>query len=226
MADDGRRALQFSPPLPEHVVFVALDPDDDPATRLYPSEGATLGPRTVPKRRREFERGRAAARMALNELGHGEPAILVGPHREPLWPDGVVGSITHAGGYALAAVANREGCGGVGLDPEERRVFPELRAEVAHGGEVAWMQRLAESERERTAFELFSAKEAIYKAFFPRVGHFFGFEAVELAPARGGFTARLVELLDAQYPPTRTFDICVGWYEQLVLSSVVLESDA
>ena len=56
-------------------------------------------------RRQEFTAARTCARQALRELGLPETAILRGEHREPLWPPGIVGSITHCALYSAAVVA-------------------------------------------------------------------------------------------------------------------------
>ncbi len=58
--------------------------------------------------------------------------------------------------------------------------------------------------------ELFSAKESIYKAFFPRVGEYFGFGAARVSPKKsGGYEGRLVTGLDREYPVERSFPITV-----------------
>src|SRR5277367_2552834 len=63
--------------------------------------------RAVRARRTEFLAGRACARSALRKLadGRADDAIPIGPDRAPVWPAGIVGAITHAHGFAAAAVA-------------------------------------------------------------------------------------------------------------------------
>lgn len=226
VSPDERDRLGLRLPLPSHVAVVELGPDDD--AHLERAEEDFVGPRTVPARRREFALGRTAAREALRLLGAGRPPILVGRNREPLWPEGVVGSITHAAGFAIAAVTWRELCGGLGLDLEVVRSFPELGREIMTGAETEWLEALPLSSRERAAFELFSAKEAVYKAFFPRVGRFFGFEAVEAMPVRGdeGFLIHFTEPIDDAYPPSRIFTVSVLRHGEFVLTSLALEPDA
>src|SRR5688572_21941564 len=58
------------------------------------------------KRRRDFILGRNCARKALAALGHGNAVIERRGNGAPLWPDGIVGSITHTSGYAAALVAD------------------------------------------------------------------------------------------------------------------------
>ena len=59
----------------------------------------------APVRLAEFRHGRACARLALGRIGAGAHDIPVGASREPIWPTGVVGSISHAGTAAAAVVA-------------------------------------------------------------------------------------------------------------------------
>ncbi len=225
MGDDIAVDAAFEPPLPDDVAFVALDETDPDLPPLHPAEEKLLGPRTAPRRRQAFTLGRVAARRALRQLGYGSLPILQGNNHEPLWPTGIVGSITHADGHALAAVGRAESCGGIGLDLEHHaRWFPELSDQIAFGPEEEWLGALPPEAHAMAVLELFSAKETVYKAFFPRVQRYFGFEAVRLwrRPDARSFTGWLVEPLDPAYPPTRSFRVDVRWYGDLVLTSLVL----
>lgn len=218
----------LAPDLPDDVMLVVLD-DTEPDAHLLAVEADLLGPGATDRRRRAFTLGRAAARRALHKLGRGSPPILQGPAREPLWPDGVIGSITHTDGVALAAVAAADRYGGIGLDLEHRgRWFPEMEAQVAFGEELRWLQSLAPDARAAATVELFSAKESVYKAFFPRIQRYFGFEAARLRrPADPEvFVGYLGEPLDPSYPPTRRFRVDVQRRGDLILTSVVLPVDA
>ena len=52
--------------------------------------------KAVEKRRREFSAGRTCARQALRELGCADAPIVQDQNGAPLWPPGIVGSITHS----------------------------------------------------------------------------------------------------------------------------------
>ncbi|OHV42323.1 4-phosphopantetheinyl transferase [Parafrankia colletiae] len=180
--------------------------------RLFPEEAATLT-RAVDKRRREFTTGRICAHRALEALGEPAVPILSGEHREPRWPGGVVGSITHTRGYRAAAVARQVpgATVSVGIDAEPNEATPggvlreislpqerDLLAELGRAhSQVCW-DRL-----------LFSAKESVYKAWFPLARRWLGFDDAELvltvddpvddtpvaasvtgSPTGGGVTAR------------------------------------
>ncbi len=217
--------LPSVPATPESVAVVAVGPDDYDIDAISPAEMALISHRAVASRRRHFVLGRIAAKRALGELGAPADSILRGAHREPLWPVGIVGSITHACDHAVAAVARSESCGGIGLDLEHRsRFFEELIDQVAYGQERVWIDRQREADRPARSLEVFSAKESIYKAFFPRIRRYFGFEAARLTPVDEprGFAGRLVEPLDEAYPPDRSFFIETAWHDDLLLTSLFL----
>ncbi|WP_405845207.1 4'-phosphopantetheinyl transferase [Streptomyces platensis] len=73
---------------------------------LFPEESQVIA-LAVDKRRREFTTARSCAREALRRLGHPTVPIPRGRSGAPLWPAGVVGSITHCQGYRSAAVVER-----------------------------------------------------------------------------------------------------------------------
>src|SRR5690242_7832438 len=79
--------------------------DFSQASPLYLEE-SVLVKNAVEKRIAEFCAGRHCAREALRALGRTPGAILA-EGRAPIWPDGVVGAITHCTGYCGAVVAPR-----------------------------------------------------------------------------------------------------------------------
>ncbi|WP_124086376.1 4'-phosphopantetheinyl transferase family protein [Pseudogemmobacter humi] len=149
----------------------------DPARAypLLPGEDVTG---MVPKRAAEFSAGRHAARLALGAA----VAIPKGEDRAPVWPRGVAGSITHAGGVCLAAVSHERR--GIGLDLEPLRALgPELTALIQN-----------EDDRMEDAGDpglwLFCAKEAVYKAQYPLTRRILGPEALAVTIRGGHLTAR------------------------------------
>lgn len=182
-----------------------------------------LHPRSVAARRAAFVAGRTAAHAALADLDRDVPSILAGSMRQPLWPSGTAGSLSHAGDVAVAMAAPLEHTGGVGIDIEVAQAAPELWDQVPLASERRWLEAIADpDERDRMLVALFSAKEALYKAFFPRVGTWFGFEAAALDPTPAGFMATFVETVDDSYPPTRTLSIYSTWFGDVVRSWLVL----
>lgn len=177
--------------VPDTVVVVSTR-QDLLEVELFPEEERSVG-RAVEKRRREFTTARACARQALDRLGIAAVAIPNGERGEPLWPGGVVGSITHCSGYRACAVARAGDVASVGIDAEVDEPLPEgVLEQVAFGRERAMVAgRGAGVCLDRL---LFSAKESIYKAWFPLARRWLGFEDVELTIDVGGgtFRARLL----------------------------------
>ena len=159
---------------------------------LFPEEELALGD-AVEKRRREFVTGRACAREALAGLGLPPSPLGSGTKGEPLWPPGVVGSITHCEGYRACAVARSSSALMLGIDAERNAPLREgVWEEVAHGRERQLRGADAGGGYHLDA-TLFSAKEAIFKAWYPLARRWLGFGDAEVRiDSSGAFTARLL----------------------------------
>ena len=99
---------------PECAVIAELLPDyvrlacmrvQDAAPDVLEAERPIVK-KAVEKRRREFSAGRTCARQALRELGCADAPIVHNQNGAPLWPPGIVGSITHSNTYAAAVAAD------------------------------------------------------------------------------------------------------------------------
>ena len=146
----------------------------DPA-ELHPAEAEDVA-RAVPKRIAEFAAGRACARAALAELGVNEFALRAAPDRQPLWPAGFIGTITHTAGFCAAAVAPRASMLAIGLDTEivgapTQDIWPT----IARSEELAWVRTLPPGEQPAAVTLLFAVKEALYKCQYPLVGEWLDF---------------------------------------------------
>jgi 4'-phosphopantetheinyl transferase EntD len=166
-------------------------PDEPP----FPGE-EDLVARAVDGRRREFITARRLARTALAELGLPAAPIRSGASREPIWPAGVVGTLTHCAGYRAAAIARRTDVASVGIDAEPGGPLPEgVSRLVIRPAEGEMIERLTARTPEVSWDRLlFSAKESVYKAWFPLTRRWLGFEDAELAvdPDRSTFVARIL----------------------------------
>jgi enterobactin synthetase component D len=212
--------LKITSPFPDSVPFAAVHHDALDGRAPHPDELATLSARAVPKRRREFTVGRVAAQSALRQLLEGTPPpVLPGADRAPQWPTGVVGTISHSNGWGLAAVDHAALTGSLGLDLEHlsgvRRI--EIARHVADDGERAWI-----GDDRRRLLALFSAKESIFKVFYPFRRCFFGFDAVTCAPVEGGFDVTLREAMSPAYPVGARVHVGVRWQSDFVLTWIRL----
>ncbi|GIF06836.1 4'-phosphopantetheinyl transferase family protein [Actinoplanes siamensis] len=195
---------------------------DPPGAALYAEEEALVR-KAVAKRRNEFTTARWCARQAMARLGRPPAPVLPGPRGEPLWPAGLVGSITHCAGYRAAVLAESSVVRTIGIDaePDEPLTFGVLEA-VALPAERKMLTGLA-AGHPRVSWDrlLFSAKESVYKAWFPLTSRWLDFEDAELSidPVGGTFRARLT--LTAPGAP-RCFDGRWLAAEGLILTSVAV----
>jgi 4'-phosphopantetheinyl transferase EntD len=169
---------------------------DDPDAVLFPQEYAVIA-RATESRRREFSTARACARAAMTRLGLPMVAVLPGPRGAPLWPPGVTGSITHCAGYRAAAISLIGDVVSLGVDAEPNEALPnhDMIKLIARDEERV---RLAELAAGMPGISwdrlLFSAKESVYKTWFPLTRRWLGFESADILidPHSGTFTARLL----------------------------------
>lgn len=169
--------------------------DDAPDAELLPGEEEIVA-RAVEARRRQFATGRICARRALERLGIPPAPILRDGRGAPLWPPGVVGSITHCDGYQASAVARSADMATVGVDAEPNGPLPRgVLARIGFGDELAWVDELS-AAHPAVCWDrlLFSAKESVYKAWYPLAGRWLDFDeaSIEVDPASGTFEARLL----------------------------------
>lgn len=212
--------------LPDGVAMVAVEGSSAAEFRIFPEEEALVSHGAVPSRTSEFRLGRHAAHLAMDELGLSPQPVLRGPERQPIWPEGLVGSIAHAGDIAVAAVGRGSATLGIGVDLEGRgRYFPDLEDEIAVEEERVALGRLDGQARRDRTIELFSAKESVFKALHPRVGEFFGFDAVRVEFEDGHLVAHLLGPLGPFRPGDRPMSIGRHWFDDHVLTWLILPSD-
>ncbi len=173
---------------------VAIEMRGDPPhgeDELFPEERFAIRGAAA-KRRREFVSGRLCARRALDRLGVEPCAIPRGARGEPLWPPGVVGSITHRAHYRACALASSIHLAALGIDAERNAPLSDgVWERIAFGAE---RELPREVDGVRLDALLFSAKESLYKAWFPLAGGRPAFEqmCVSIDLSRGTLTARLL----------------------------------
>lgn len=178
--------------MPDTVVVAELV-GTDLHVDLHPAEEEALG-NVSARRRAEFARGRACAHRALTRMRCAPAPLLIGAHREPRWPQGIVGSITHCAGYVGAAIARDSDVATIGIDGEIHAPLPpRVLSHIARPEEAAWLASAPDLGIHWDSL-LFSAKESIYKAWSPLTGRWLGFDEAIVVPdvERGVFTARLL----------------------------------
>ena len=130
----------------------------------------------------------------LHQLGAERAAIPRAEDRRPLWPAGIVGSISHTRQHAVAAVAHAADIRGLGLDIENsaplktplltRILTPLEQAQQAASPLVGDVPRCKLT---------FVAKEALFKSINPKGRKFFGFRTPTSLHPNGSWQAQFTD---------------------------------
>ncbi|MEW2085742.1 4'-phosphopantetheinyl transferase superfamily protein [Streptomyces sp. NPDC005283] len=195
---------------------------------LFPEEQAVVA-NAVEKRQTEFATVRACARDALAALGHPPVPLVPGERGAPSWPAGVVGSMTHCAGYRAAVVARSSDVATLGIDAEPNHALPEgVLPAIGRPEDLTALAALPNSAGIAWDRILFSAKESVYKAWFPVARQWLDFEdATVTIDPDGTFTARI--LIPGPTLSGRPLTALSGRWaadDSLVMTAVVVGQDA
>ena len=168
--------------IPDGFSLVILDRSQE--FQIPPQEIKLLSPDASDKRRSEFHLGREAARQALAKLGHQSDVIISRDERgRPIWPNGFSGSISHNKNFAACLVGSADYF--IGIDIQQRR-----QASDALASRICRPNELEQSKC--GALEIFSMKEALYKAFSDYLPNHTGFHDVEVWNSNGKLFGKVV----------------------------------
>ncbi|WP_032081484.1 4'-phosphopantetheinyl transferase family protein [Vibrio fluvialis] len=183
--------------------------------------------RAVAKRQAEFIAGRVAACDALQAAGVTPQMLAVGKHRAPRWPQGVVGSISHNENLALALAQRVDSDVDallLGVDVESRiddRSLPAIQSTIATAQEEAVILARVSLNAAQRVTTLFSAKESLFKALYPRVGQYLEFHDSRLLTwdeANRRLTLQLVQRAAELAGSAWVFEVHYLWDEQRVIT--------
>lgn len=133
------------------------------------------------KRLADFSTGRYCALKALEQLGIHDAIIPIGEDRAPIWPEGIVGSISHCDSLTGAIVAKSSDHISLGLDVEEiGRVTLDLWDLVFTENEKKYIAGLSDEDKLVQSTAIFTIKEAFYKFQYPLTKTFLDFLDVEV----------------------------------------------
>lgn len=182
----------------------------------------------VAKRIGEYRAGRTCARAAIDALkpsanaddlsDHDWPVF--GPDRAPIWPQGITGSLTHSDTFVICAIVASTRFHGIGIDLEP--VLPDFEMadiadSVSHPDERALAANSSWSGSGIAV--LFSAKEAVFKALYPTLERFVGFDEVRLTSiTSGNLIFEPLPDLAAQIPNETTLSVSVSSWRDHVLT--------
>nr|CBX81215.1 putative phosphopantetheinyl transferase [Erwinia amylovora ATCC BAA-2158] len=202
-------------PLDGHPCVDRLDVRFD-AGHFTPSLFSTLDipcpahlERSVNKRRAEYLVSRYGLQQALASLGIARFVLGNDENRAPIWPAGIAGSLSHTH-QQVCALLTRDDNLLLGIDCEQM-----MTLDTASG-----MQSMLINQRERERLEqcslpfnhaltvVFSLKESLYKALYPRLKQFMDFSAAEVMecyPDMQQVSLRLTQTFSAEMVAGRVF---------------------
>lgn len=166
----------------------------DPVARFAYAEEERVVADAVPARRGEFATGRRLAHQILRDFALPDAPLVPGSRRAPRWPRGTVGSISHARGMAVVALALDPPIAAIGVDVESAEpLAPHLLDSVLTPRELARHRTLA-GDPCAWAKLAFCAKECAYKTWSHALDVVPEFTDVEIEFAASGtrFVAQLV----------------------------------
>ena len=187
------------------------------------------------QRKADFLAGRITANLAFIKLGLPPQVIEIGEHRHPVWPSSVRGSITHHSSSAYCMMILRPTGVVAGISPGidlESYLSASESTSLASGilSSIEFELISANFSRfERGLTLIFSAKESLFKALYPAVGHYFDFLDVQVSSINtDSRELQLILLRDLSPRCLKGDTITVYWQEsaEAILSWVLPNSCA
>jgi len=136
------------------------------------------------KRRLEFFSGRWCAAQCLKRLQSPSVDVAIAPDRSPIWPLGIIGSISHSDNYAVCIASSNNHARALGLDLQSNssaKLANELSPIILHPNEFQSFWKENQHPDNTRLFDLiFSAKETLYKALYPLCSIFFDHQCAEV----------------------------------------------
>lgn len=211
-------------PLPDEIAQCCLWFDGPDRRALSAEWGEIALPPEVSaaaeRRKREFVAGRLCARRAIGAVApeRAREVVAIGAAREPVWPRGLVGSLTHADGLAVAIVGRSADFRGVGVDVErvlDVATAADIAAQIATPDELTSLARSTALAPEMIVTLVFSAKESLFKCLHPIARRWFGFldaRVVALDMAAHSFTIELLATISIEFARRSRFagSVCVA----------------
>lgn len=127
-------------------------------------------------------------------MGLDGVTVARSPERRPIWPNGIIGSISHSRNIAGAAVTRDDRLIGLGFDIEQPKVARpiDIVSKVMTDNEIERFGSRDEKQLSSHLAMVVSCKESAYKAVNPVIGEYFDFLdiEIELDEASRTFVAR------------------------------------
>ena len=136
------------------------------------------------QRRQEFVAGRYCVFNAARAIGLELETLPISAERGPVWPAGVIGSISHSKKLAIGCIGEVGQFRSIGIDTEEvfsNQTIKDIMEAIALDSEIAFITKEIPTRAKALAFTIvFSAKEALFKAIHPLCKQFIDFQEVKM----------------------------------------------
>jgi len=175
----------------------------------------------VDRRKAEYVIARWCAAELLSCLGAPTTEVGSGKNREPLWPVGFVGSITHSKLLVAVAVTDKTQVSSIGIDVEaivDKNDAYYIAASCLREEELQMLNIECGLSRLQLVTLIFSAKEAFFKVLYPMVNTYFDFldaaidsVNVEEHTVRMVLKRQLSNKVQAGFSLTGTFNFQYGY---------------
>ncbi len=153
---------------------------NDAQGQIFPEEYLIVK-NSIQKRKKEFIAGRTLAKLALESYGIENYPLLSGKNREPLWPDGIIGSISHTNTFACTVVTKNTTFSSVGIDIETLEHIHKNELElILTKFELDWISTIRSELQNIIHKIIFSVKESFYKCAFPIINRYIDFKQVDV----------------------------------------------
>ncbi|MES2764262.1 MAG: 4'-phosphopantetheinyl transferase superfamily protein [Bacteroidota bacterium] len=145
------------------------------------------------KRLCHFSTGRHCAKKVIENLNVADNEILIGSDNVPVWPKGIVGSISHTNGMVGAVAAKSSELLSIGMDIEEiGRVKGNMWDMLYTPAEQKYLYQLPEKEKALYTTLLFSMKESFYKLQYPLTQNKLWFTDVQISKKDENFSLQVL----------------------------------
>tara|TARA_R110001599_G_scaffold99080_1_gene254165 strand:- start:8174 stop:8863 length:690 start_codon:yes stop_codon:yes gene_type:complete len=187
-----------------------IDPEHYNALQNLRPNNFNLSRGASAKRRNEFYSGRWCATQCLIQKNKSNFPIQIGEDRAPIWPMGIIGSISHSDRLAAALIDENTHCVAIGLDIQPlspETLAEDLKGTILHPLEISRF----ENEFDAQIFDLiFSAKETLFKALYPSCSVFFDHQEAEIFKidrSQNTLKIRLLRPLEKVWHKNQVFEI-------------------
>ncbi len=176
------------------------------------------------KRLTHFSTGRLCAKRVMANLGLADNEILIGPDKVPIWPKGIVGSISHTEGMAGAVAAKSSELLSIGMDIEEiGRVKDNMWDMLFTPTEQKYLNQLTEKEKAFYTTLFFSMKESFYKLQYSLTKFNLWFTEVEINKSDENFSLLVLKDFEGKELLKNSTNLHFAVFKDYIISLCFIE---